>query len=149
MNSDYWQAETVPQQHAGDKHTGQSANLLSALTPTFANWTQNPGTNADITNDTDLDTVLTTNGIGAAGSNTIKWDLGSVRRRVVYLKDISLKSAEIDISPDNVNWYTLVDLAHPATMIYGVGMGYFRYMRYAMSGVNTITFLRVLVYNIN
>jgi hypothetical protein len=148
-NSDFWQARYTLENHGGSFHTGQTANLLAAITPVFANWTQNPGTLADITNDSDLDTVLTTNGIGAAGSNKITWDLATARRRVVYLKDISLKSAEIDISLDNVTWYTLVDLAHPATMIYGVGMGYFRYMRYAMSGVNTITFLRVLVYNLN
>lgn len=149
MSSDYWQAETVPQGHDSTKHSGATANLLTALTPVFANWTQDPGTLALITNDQDLDTVLSTNGIGAVGSNKITWDLGSLRRRMVYLKDISGKSAEIDVSPDNVNWYTLVDLAHPVTMYYGVGMGYFRYMRYAMSGANTITFLRVLAYNIN
>jgi len=149
MTSDYWQAKYQLENHDSSKHSGATANLLTALTPTFANWTQNPGTTALITNDQDLDTVLSTNGIGAVGSNQILWDLGTLRRRIVYLKDISGKSAEIDVSPDNVNWYTLVDLAHPATMYYGVGVGYFRYMRYAMSGANTITFLRVIAYNIN
>lgn len=152
MNSqigDFNGGRMTPRNHTSIFHDGATANLLTALTPTFANWTQDPGTNAIITRDTDVESNLSTNGIGAAGNNTIIYDLGDIRRRLVYVKDIGLDGSMVDISSDGITYYTLVDLAHPTSMIYGVGIANFRYLKYLNVGVNTITFLRLICYNIN
>lgn len=136
----------TPQVHSGTSHSGAAASELAGLTPTYNNWTQAPGTTATITKETGS-RVLDTNGIGAVGENNIVWDLVTSLRRMVYLWDLSGFLGEIDFSEDGITWYTMFALG--AADLSGFGCEKFRYLKYAMSGVHTITQLRVLVYDIN
>lgn len=143
---DFNSGKTTPQVHSGDSHSGATKSELLGLTPAFANWTQDPGTVAKIIAETGT-RVLDVNGIGAAGENSIIWDLATSLRRQIFLYDNNGFLGEIDISEDNVNWYAVIVI--PATGFSGVACEKFRYLKYAMSGVHTITQLRVLVYDIN
>lgn len=149
MNSqigDFNGGRMTPRVHNGTMHSGAAANELAGLTPVFVNWTQDPGTVAKIIAETGT-RILDVNGIGAAGENKITWDLTTSLRRMVYLWDNNGFLGEIDYSEDNITWYTMFALS--ATDYSGFGCEKFRYMKYAMSGVHTISQLRVLVYDIN
>lgn len=82
-------------------------NLLAGLTPTFAGFTQNPGTNAQIVSE--LDRSLTTNGIVPATSNsTITYDLGASKRIIAAIVTSVATNADIGIagSDDNITFFT-------------------------------------------
>jgi len=143
---DFNSGKTTPQIHSGDSHSGATKSELLGLTPTFNGWTQDPGSVATIIKETGS-RVLDTNGIGGAGANNIVWDLTTSLRRQIWLWDSNGFSGEIDISEDNVNWYAVIVV--PATGFSGAACEKFRYIKYEMAGVHTITQLRVLVYDIN
>jgi hypothetical protein len=123
-----------------------SANLLAAITPTFANWTQNPGTNADIVDELS-NANLTTSGIGAAGLNTIKYDLGSSARRSIYL--FVNQACDVQVSDDDITYHTIVLNDAPITTSGNTGQGKFRFVMFRCGGAVTVTKLKLRCYNIN
>lgn len=137
------QADNANLTHTSDFHSGTAANLLTAINPSFVNWTQNPGTNANMTDDADMGyTALTTSGIGAAGDNTITWDLGSIRRRVVSWN--CDESIAMFISSDDVTYKQATVTAYGGSFATN-----FRYLRLVKAGVFTMSNLGVACYNIN
>ena len=55
-------------------------NLLQGITPTFAFWTTNPATNAEMVSEAVADANLTTAGVASAAGGTIEYLLGSTKR---------------------------------------------------------------------
>lgn len=144
---DYTGGSTTPKVHGGNLHSGALASELAGLTPTFSGWTTNPGSVATITKETGS-RALDTNGVGGAGANTIVWDLTTSLRRGIWLYDNNgVVLSELDISEDNVNWYAVIVI--PAGGFSGCAGEKFRYIKYEMAGIHTITQLRLLVYDIN
>lgn len=131
----------TPLSHTDSVHSGATANLCSTVSPSFANWGTNPGTNANIANELTYDAVLTTSGVGAAGNNTIIWNFGDSRRRTInYNSDQTLLSY---ISDDGNTWYLIASSART------FGTGKFQYFRLLKAGIFTMTTLHVMIYNIN
>lgn len=136
----------IPDVHDCTFHSGATASELAGLTPTFSGWTTDPGSVATIIKETGS-RVLDVNGVGGAGANNIKWDLTTSLRRGIWLYDNNGFTPEIDISEDNVNWYAVIVI--PAGGFSGCALEKFRYIKYEMAGIHTITQLRLLVYDIN
>jgi hypothetical protein len=85
-----------------------SGNLLANITPVFSGWIQNPGTNADITNETD--NTLTTSGIASnTTESTIIYDLGSSKRIILYaiMSNATFSPQDIYISNNGINYYSV------------------------------------------
>jgi hypothetical protein len=142
-------AASIPQ-HSDAMHTGPLANLLGSVPPAFANWSQNPGTNADLV--TELMTGnLTTNGTGQAGDNTITYDLGSSKRCWIYAHVYLAPASNgfIDISDDNFITFESVLYNFPTGHYEKAGMGKFRYIRYRGVGAHTLSEFRLRVYQIS
>ena len=57
-------------------------NLLAGITPTFTNWTAEPGTLEDLVYE-EYDRALTTPGTCDAGAK-ITYDIGSARRVIIF-----------------------------------------------------------------
>lgn len=136
----------TPSSHTDSVHSGTTANLLAALTPTFANWTTNPGINADIVR-TLSNSILTTAGVGAAGNNTVTYDLGDSRIRIAFLISEEL-GGYLQISDDNITYYNLGYRIN-ANQEFILATGKFRYLRYIIPGVVTVSQLIIQCYNIN
>jgi hypothetical protein len=82
---------------------GNNTNLLDNITPTFSNWTQGPGTNADLVNESD--NTLTTPGIASVISeSTIIYDLGSIKRVLIHSHIDAASNGQIDVSVDGINY---------------------------------------------
>jgi len=130
--------------HNSTKHTGATANLL--VTPTFANWVQNPGTAANLVDEL-TNNVLTTNGIGAAGNNDIKYDLGDSRRRIIRLQ--CDEQTECYVSDDGINYYFMMSNVKASLVFGGVGIGKFRFVKFTVVGAVTINEFKARCYNLN
>lgn len=118
-------------------------NLLAGLTPTYTNWTTNPG--ADLTNET-ANTILSTPGVGAIGANRVTFDIGRIIRGIFYL-NTERSAAEGEISLNNQNWYNLIPSANTQK---GAGIGQFRYVRFTetAAGVINVNYLKMRVYEV-
>lgn len=117
------------------------SNLLAGLTPVFANWTQNPGTAADIVDEL-TNAVLTTNGISILATSTITYDLGTSARRI-FEGYCSKSDFVLNVSDDGLVFY-------PAT---GAGFvqiatGKFRYAQLKSGTTQTYTVIKMRAYNI-
>jgi hypothetical protein len=141
----------TPTTHSDSVHSGAAANLLAAITPTFANWSQNPGTNADLVSEL-MTGNLTTNGTGQAGNNTITYDLGSSKRCFIFAHvfDARSISAYIDISEasdfsslESILWQ------FPSPHFDRSCAGKFRYIRYRGINAHTLSEFRLRVYQIS
>lgn len=122
-----------------------SKNLLSGLTPTFANFAVNPGTSAELVDE--LTDSLTTAGT-KTGTNqpTIKYDLGSSIRILAsfhFSPSTGSEPPSIEISDDDSNWYIMAagaaNMSAYSHNCAGVGKG--RYIRFAINrpGTNAST----------
>lgn len=136
----------TPTAHTNSVHSGATANLLAALTPTFSNWTTNPSTNADIVR-TLSDTFLTTPGVGAAGNNTITYDLGDSRIRMVFLYSDAADGRLLASDDNNTYYYIGYRINLGQEFLFATGK--FRYLRYLLPGVVTVQQLILQCYNIN
>ena len=135
---------TIPLPHTDSKHNGATGNLC--ITPNFANWTQNPGTAADIIR-TLSDSILTTPGIGAVGDNTVMFDLLTSRLRIAFL--ISEEpGGYLRISDDNITYYNIGYRINNNQEFVSI-TGKFRYLMYVLPGVLTVNQLIMQAYNIN
>jgi len=143
--------------HGLSKHTTTPVNLLAAIAPTFTNFTTNPGTNAEIT--TETNDTMTTAGVTLANQpNYVTFDLGSLgyrsfgaRARISSRADLQ----SLDVSLDNVTWYniSLVNTvaAAAAGNLQGSGQGYMRYMRYnaqAGAAATNLTVIKMWAYTL-
>lgn len=137
----------TPNAHTNSVHSGATANLLTGLTPTFSNWTTDPGTNADIVR-TLSDSFLTTPGVGDIGDNTITYDLGDSRIRLAFLLSNGTTGGYLAISDDNITYYIFGYRIH-FQQEFILATGKFRYLRCVIPGVVTVEQLIMQCYNIN
>lgn len=132
----------TPTSHSNSVHSGATANLLAALTPTFSNWTLNPDTPAQMVNELD-NLQLSTAGISQANS-TITYDLGSSARRVFAVTSWDV-GFQIEISDDNSNWYPHNAGTENTFSI----IKKFRYVRFIALGITTFQSLKFTCYAFN
>lgn len=130
-----------------------SANLLSGITPTFAGWNTNPGTDADIVNELTL--ALTT--AGRQTNNTISYityDLGASIRFIISSNRSSVATSAsytIESSDDDVNWYEFAQNVAGTTVRAVTGFTKARYVRAIFGATatgNTITQLGIRAYRV-
>jgi hypothetical protein len=137
--------------HSSADHSGATGNLLAGITPTFSNWSVNPGTNADLVSEL-MTGNMTTNGIGQAGTNTITYDLGSSKRCIIYAHayNNTAVAGYIDVS-DASDFSTVESVIYnfPTGHYEKVGIAKFRYIRYRSTGAHTLSEFRLRVYQIN
>ncbi len=137
--------DRTPTAHTDSVHSGASANLLTALSPTFINWTTNPGTNADLTSELS-NSALTTAGVSrsTSGGSIIFYNLGSSRRRIF---DISSFQAGFYIlfSDDGITYYT----DNTGTELIYVRAMKFRYIKFLAVSVITFEGIHMKCYNLN
>lgn len=128
-------------------------NLLADITPIFAGWNTNPGTNVDLTNE--LTIALTTPGVQTNAINsTIVYDLGSSQRIVanVYRSGVATSaSMELSLSDNGINYYiagrNLNTSADQSCAILGKGRYLMVTLRATATG-NTISELPIRAYSI-
>jgi len=133
--------------HTDADHSGAAANLLTGLTPTFTNWTTNPGTAANLVDEIITD-ALTTSGVSkAAPGSHIVYDLTTSRRRL-FMFNSNVTPYSVWFSDDNVTYYQQNGDVSAATKDILV-MGKFRYVKVLIIGVGTTAFIKMRCYNIN
>lgn len=119
------------------KNTG---NLLAGITPSFSGlWTQQPGTDAEITSEQTAVT-LSTPGI-TTGSATMLWDLGSIQR-VIGFTDHEFTNMIMWGSKDYVTWFQLT-VTNVASFA-----GTMRYINMTTQAHASIQYLKVIVYRV-
>lgn len=147
-----------PQAHASS-HVGagsdllNSGNLLAGITPTFAGWNTNPGTNANIVNE--ITTALTTPGVQTnAVSPDIVYDLGSSMRIsfMVYRGSVGIASLMYPyISDNNSTWYPMGRTVSTGYPLASIVTGKARYIKVTFGATatgNTISDLSIRAYKV-
>ncbi len=102
---------------AGDAVTiGQNlnqANLLAGLTPTFVNWTTNPGTNDDLVHELSASSLTVNGVIPTLTTCYIRYDMGISTRIVaqLYARTTTISNVNLYIlgSDDDVDYYRVAD----------------------------------------
>lgn len=126
--------------------TRNGSNLLAGLTPTFINWTQNPGTVADMVTELERKN-LTTNGIGAAGNNELLYDLGTSQRRIVSAS-CNISGWHVHISDNGVDTHDFLNSITTQLSGFWTATGKFRFLTFYVSGVVTATRICLRCYNL-
>lgn len=129
------------------------ANLLAAITPTFSGWNTNPGTNANLT-DESLP-ALTTNGVTANGvMGTVVYDLGANKAvNIAWTYLLTVNGADVpallEVSNDNTNWRTIDTVSNPTfnNPYFQGKTALCRYIRFshARNGAGAITYTRIFM----
>ena len=133
--------------HTDADHSGAAANLLAALTPTFTNWTTNPGTNDNLVDELST-AALTTSGVAKASPGShIVYDLGDSRRRI-FMLNTNISPFSVWFSDDNITYYQQNSDTSSATKDILI-VGKFRYVKCLYIGVTTIAYLKMRCYNLN
>lgn len=133
--------------------TRNPKNLLDGLTPTFAGWSVNPGTNANLVNE--LTTALTTPGVQPNNvACDIVYDLGVSLRFLVFVVRGTVATAgtiTLYTSDDNATWYYLGHTGAASTTRPAYAVGKARYIKatFASTAVgNTISDLTLRAYRL-
>jgi len=128
-------------------------NLLDGLTPTFTGWNTDPGTNADLVDE--LTDTLTTSGVQTnATTSTIIYDLGSSKRIIGWLFRgvvVTATTFYLNISDDNVTYYSIANYTTTTTerQIVGIGKGRYIQARFSSAAAgNTIANLKIRAYRL-
>lgn len=103
-NNDVHIQAQPPQAHSNTAHSGLTANLLSGLTPTKTLFTTNPGSDAQMVDDTTYGAITTPGAHNASPyDGELVYDLGSVKRVVAGLSVVGslVSSFVVSLSKDN------------------------------------------------
>lgn len=120
---------------------GNTSNLLSGLTPTFAGFDTNPGTNTDIISELGLASITTNGSTAGSGIVSIKYDLGSSKRVIVYgkVQGLNISDLQIDISDNDTDYFHCGENYTAGVNIQACGVGKCRYVKYIMFATDALT----------
>jgi hypothetical protein len=120
---------------------------LTGLTPTFNNWTTNPGTTANLCDELST-AALTTAGVAkAAPGSSIVYDLGSSARRIFMLNSNAYPFSVWFSDDDVTYWQQTGDISSATKDILHIGK--FRYVKALLVGAVTIAYIKMRCYNFN
>lgn len=116
-----------------------TSNVLAGITPAFTNWSVQPGTLAEMVEET-FDKALSTPGTSLAGAK-ITYDLG-VAKRIIVVTDNQFADMITWASLDGITWRdcTLNNVA--------AFFGVYRYLEIRCGAHATVTYIKLIAYNI-
>lgn len=128
-----------------DKHPVNHGNVLAGCVPVFANWAINPGTQEDITNETSA-AALSTAGGGAVDDCTIIYDLGTNKRRIIYVN--CEETSRIYLAGEDQVYHDTMDIYSTELQYSSTAVGLFRYVKFLLVGAVTMSYLKLRVYDL-